>query len=144
MGCDIHLYTEVKVKGQWYCYGHPNVPRCYPLFAIMADVRNEDGEYHPVAKPKGLPPDCSVVTQLAADNYPDGHSHSWLDAVELVKLEESFKAIAKLLTRGNWEGSDLEHHYVGYLEGNSWAGFTRHPDDKCWMEDVRWVFWFDN
>lgn len=142
MGCDIHLYSEVKVKGQWYCYGHPNVPRCYPLFALMADVRNNEGEYHPVSKPKGLPKDCSVVTREAANAYQDGHSHSWLSAVELVKLEEAWKSIREV---GKWEGSDLEHHYFGYLEGNGWAGFTKYPTDrKEWIEDVRFVFWFDN
>lgn len=141
MGCDIHLYTEVKVEGQWYCYGHPNVPRNYVLFALMADVRNEGGRYHPVSKPKGLPSDCSVVVQRAAAGYQGGHSHSWLSAQELAKLEDAWKSIP----RDKWEGSDLDHHYIGYLEGNGWAGFAKYPSDrKPWIEDVRWVFWFDN
>lgn len=141
MGCDIHLYTEVKVQGQWYCYGHPNVPRNYSLFALMADVRNENGELHPISKPKGLPIDMSIVTAAADEYCPDGHSHSWLSAQELVKLEDAWLKIKP----AGWDNSDLEHHYFGYLEGNGWAGFMRYPEDrKPWIEDVRFVFWFDN
>lgn len=148
MGCDIHLFTEVKINGQWHCYGHPNVPRCYALFALMADVRNSDGAIHPVSKPKGLPDDISVPVRKSAEYWGwqgvkgDGHSFSWLSALELVKLEDAWKTVRD---SKSWEGSDLEHHYFGYLEGNGWAGFARYPEDrKKWIEDVRFVFWFDN
>lgn len=144
MGCDIHLHTEVKINGKWEHYGHPHVPRNYTLFALMADVRNEGGKLHPVSKPKGMPSDPSLVTRLAFEHYADGHSHSWLSAVELVMLEDAWNKVKG----SEWDGSDLEHHFVGYLENNGWAGFTRYPTGnaraKEWIEDVRWVFWFDN
>jgi len=153
MGCDIHLYGEVKIEGVWHCYSHPNVPRCYALFALMADVRNRDGEIHPVSKPKGLPVDLSLPVAKAAaywgwgaKEHGGGHSFSWLGAGELVKLEDQWLKVRKAMyPAGGWEGSDLDHHYFGYLEGNGWAGFARYPEDrKAWIEDVRLVFWFDN
>lgn len=147
MGCDIHLYTEIKIEGQWHCYGHPNVPRCYPLFALMADVRNEDGEIHPISKPKGLPADCSLPVAKSAECWATaGHSWSWLSASEIAKLDEQWVTVRKaFIPAGEWCGSDLEHHYFGYLEGNGWGGFSRYPEDrKPWIEDVRFVFWFDN
>jgi hypothetical protein len=142
MGCDIHLHTEIKVNGKWLHYGAPSVPRCYALFALMADVRNSDGDIIPVSKPKGLPDDISEITRLSNQRWGcDGHSHSWLSAVELAKLEDAWQ---KHKPHG-WDQSDLEHHYFGYLESNSWAGFAKYPEDRePWIEDVRFVFWFDN
>lgn len=140
MGCDIHLYTEIKIDGDWYCYGHPNVPRNYDLFALMADVRNEDGAIHAISKPKGLPANTSIVARHALAN-PDLHSHSWLSAHELVLLDDAWQKYKPV----GWEHSDLEHHFFGYLEGNSWKGFNLYPKDrKLWIEDVRFVFAFDN
>ncbi len=137
MGCDIHVFTEVKIKGQWYAYGHPNVYRSYTLFALMAGVRNSQN-IMPISLPKGIPDDCSNVVQHAAEDG-DGHSHSWLSATEIVELEDRWYKI------NPDHNPDLEHHLFGYLEGNSWAGFTRYPDSRPeWIEDVRFVFWFDN
>lgn len=34
---------------------------------------------------------------------------------------------------------------LGYLFGNSWSDFTGHREDyPTEIEDLRWVFWFDN
>ncbi len=139
MGCDIHFHTEVKVNGKWEHYGHPYVNRNYSLFALLADVRN-DGEIKPISKPKGLPVDPSIVTELAYKTYSsDWHSISWLSAEEIVRAEEQWG-------KHGWKDQQgFEHHLFGYLEGNSWAGFYKYPESRPkWIEDVRWVFWFDN
>ena len=52
MGCDIHLHVEVKIKGKWLHYNHPNIDRCYWLFTKMAGVREIEG----VEACEGLPP----------------------------------------------------------------------------------------
>jgi hypothetical protein len=74
MGCDIHLYVEVRgADGTWQSadewerdtddgYTWVDVPyekeyyngRNYSLFAMLADVRNRDGLI-PFSQPRGLP-----------------------------------------------------------------------------------------
>lgn len=138
MGCDLHLHTEVKIDGLWIHYSAPNVKRCYKLFALMAGVRNDRG-IRPVAQPKGLPENISQVTRLDYELMgKDAHTPSWLSASELVELE-------KRLNGQFAENEDIEYHLVGYLFRNSWAGFQLYPNDRPpFLEDVRWVFWFDN
>lgn len=113
MGCDIHLFTEVKktINGteRWvnsdsweinpyYRYGtdedrkyereldHKSIysGRNYELFGILADVR---GVGNPViSEPKGLPEDVSDVVKNESDRWgSDGHSHSYLTLRELVE-----------------------------------------------------------
>lgn len=118
MGCDIHVYTEVKkhVNSQevWFNadywqhnpYYDPNEKdgerpldlvsayhgRNYDLFAILADVRNE-GLIEPMCEPKGLPDNVSVHTKEEADRWDgDGHSHSYFT---LHELKEYLKAHPK-------------------------------------------------
>lgn len=63
MGCDIHLHTEVKINGVWHHMGAPSVPRNYRLFAKMAGVR---GIETPIAEPRGLPGDATLLTRRDA------------------------------------------------------------------------------
>ncbi len=138
MGCDIHLHTEVKIDGTWHHYGAPNIDRSYALFGKMAGVRDRD--VGSIADPKGLPDDMSVVTRCEWDDWNlDGHSGSWLNAQEILELENWLK---EQMGVNSWK---LERTYWGYLFENSWGGFLRHrsgyPDR---LEDIRFVFWFDN
>jgi hypothetical protein len=108
MGCDIHVYTEVKKKvnkeEQWVCADYfkknpyfgideyekkewevVNIyrDRNYALFAVLAGVRNY-GENAPIAVPKGLPDDCCPETLKEFEDWDsDGHSHSWYTLGEL-------------------------------------------------------------
>lgn len=143
MGCDIYLHIEIKVGGQWHHYSAPNVPRNYALFALMADVRN-DGEYEPVSTQKGLPDDLSPVTRYSAEHWKNGsRSHSWLSWNEVRELYRRWDALLPSTgdeeadRRARWE-RDLDTHYFGCLEIYSWA-----DDRPAWVEDVRFVFWFD-
>ena len=139
MGCDIHMHTEVKLNGQWECFGSPNVSRNYQLFGKMAGVRGVETS---IADPKGLPKDCSTVVKFCADYWGSGgHSHSYLIATEIVELEKWWDEEYK---DAGWPQRYPESQW-GYLLGNSWGGFIKYPEDRPeGIEDVRFVFWFDN
>lgn len=74
MGCDCHAHVEIKINGKWENYSTCRPRRNYALFAKMAGVRNYD-EIVPIAPPRGLPSDISVVTKFDFDNWDsDGHT----------------------------------------------------------------------
>ena len=99
MGCDIHMYVEIKKGKDWYNvdyfhrgynnrYVYYRVPiydgRNYALFATLANVRNySNTEY--IDEPRGLPED---VTEYVNDEYQDwgwdAHSASHLTLQELL------------------------------------------------------------
>jgi hypothetical protein len=139
MGCDIHLHVEVKIEGKWQNWTAPNLDRNYDLFAKMADVRNYNQGTVPISKPKGLPEDISVVTKLSYDHWGvDGHSHSWLGYGALTVLEEWINNQEHLEGhRKVWEFDRMFGWFLGngFLDKGSW------PDG---VDDVRFVFWFDN
>ncbi|GAI60500.1 unnamed protein product, partial [marine sediment metagenome] len=88
MGCDIHLFVEKRVGGNWVPadkwvpdkesedkdalmvpYGNRYYDgRNYHLFAILADVRNNFGfagidrgdQFNPISDPRGLPQDVTI------------------------------------------------------------------------------------
>lgn len=135
MGCDIHLHQEVKINGGWHHYRERNVPRSYKLFALMANVRN-NGDIEPVSEAKGLPENITFLTSFRYEQYKsDWHHASWLDPIEIREV------ITRFFEEDVWQAED----WFGYLFSNSWRGFIDYrsdmPDE---LEDVRWVFWFDN
>jgi hypothetical protein len=105
MGCDIHLFTEMKRdQGKWknidywqhnYFYDAEDpdseremdlIPiyrgRDYDLFGILAGVRNEENPK--IDDPRGLPPDVCEITKKESDRWTsDGHSHSFFTLKEL-------------------------------------------------------------
>jgi len=144
MGCDIHLHQEVKINGKWEHYALLNPRRNYVMFARMANVRNYDGELEPIVEPRGIPKDATVLTKYDFKEWEgDAHSASWLSAQEISELNkwrEEYKS---------FPGEKLDifwlEDWAGYLFGNSWPGFWEYPNDRpAGLEDVRWVFWFDN
>ena len=144
MGCDIHLYGEIKVNGQWLLYTQPNVDRCYAMFEKMAGVTGDVRKA--IAPPRGLPADISSATRFCADyDGPDGHSHSWLSSDEILELVEWCERELKPYRAKFMNRWDFESETGSYLFGNSWAGFKKYPGDRPkGVEDVRFVFWFDN
>lgn len=118
MGCDIHFNVErynarlrkwIYVKGPtrpcWVCDSKPN-PACwhcggtgkareefyegrnYNLFAMLADVRNDE-TIKPLSSPRDLPDDVSREVKRKSDKWgEDGHSHSWFLLSEL--LDDSY------------------------------------------------------
>jgi len=162
MGCDIHAHLEIKlvpkdfreqVKGAlnqtsgWYYYSPITIHRNYHLFALMADVRN-NGSISPIADPKGMPEDASLITRMNKDGWGvDGHSHSWLGIDELVILEEYCRK-HKIKSWGSYRIAD-DHDYEPFLNvflfGNYIQELKTYPEHyPAELEDVRLVFWFDN
>ncbi len=135
MGCDIHLHGEVKIDGKWLHYSQPRIPRSYRLFTKMANVRSYDEEIEPICLPRGLPEDLSEMTAFEAEHWgSDGHSHSWLGSEEIQELEE-------------WLSGIHRHRFApwDYLFSNTWGGFHRYRQEfPKQLEDIRFVFWFDN
>lgn len=143
MGCDIHLHIEIKVGGKWLHWNAPTVRRDYGLFTKMAGVRMRDDEIDVIAPPRGLPPDASDTTKWAAKQQePDGHSHSYLSGAELAKVRKWSLDIR----RADCGDEDWWFDGVfGYVCGSPLDGMAEcpasYPPD---LEDVRFVFWFDN
>ena len=138
MGCDIHIHQEVKIDGRWEHYRETTIPRDYQVFAKMAGVR---GDERPIAKPRGLPEDMAFLTRFCANHDgEDAHTHSWLDAAEIAELYKWF-----CIRRLRENVCHIESDGWGYLFGGLFSGFIRYPDERPeGLEDVRFVFWFDN
>jgi len=129
MGCDIHFFTEIKINGQWHTHSVPHINRDYNLFGKMAGVR---GIGPPIVQPKGMPDNPALITRLYADYWEgDAHNASWFDKDEIKQLEEWIEKEYSLIS--------AEFDRWGFLFGNS---YSYSGDDE--VEDVRFVFWFDN
>ena len=148
MGCDIHAYAEVLLKGRWhqagevgYDWNYDTVTheetrilaikdvydeRNYTLFGILAGVRVDDEE--PIIERRGLPSDVSKELKKRSDNMgADGHSHHYYYVDELVEN--------KLRFVGREYVKSFVPEVIDYL-----VGLGKFPG----VEDVRFVFWFDN
>jgi len=136
MGCDIHVHIECKIAGQWHHVNAPNIRRNYNLFALMAGVRAGKDSPKPMAKPRGVPDDMSVITRIDYERMDtDGHTHSWLTGDELERV---------IRWHEEDEGRDAIHVRLrqwGFLFEGS---FSAEEHAGHGVEDVRVVFWFDN
>lgn len=141
MGCNIHLHIEIKINNQWEHFGAPYMPRDYELYGKMAGVRDES--IMPISAPKGIPEDITLLTKidLKQDSY---HHASWLGVEEIEELEKWFNKRAELKKESfKWyPGASFYLFFeqmTGYLFGN---GF--YNQERNGVQDVRFVFWFDN
>jgi hypothetical protein len=76
--------------------------RNYNLFAILANVRNQDMPY--ICKPKGIPDDCSdYVEKQHEREIDDLHSASWFTLFELKEYRN------KVISEG------IKTQYSGYM-----------------------------
>tara|TARA_Y100000310_G_C20211786_1_gene591664 strand:- start:157 stop:579 length:423 start_codon:yes stop_codon:yes gene_type:complete len=140
MGCDIHLHTEAKIAGVWEHLNAPRIDRNYELFGFLAGVRVDDPP-EIIAKPRGLPSNISTVTAFDAKRWgEDGHSHSHINAAEILLLDHWFRRHTnepKLIS--------MDYDITGYLFGTGWADWSQYPNERPeGIEDIRFVFWFDN
>jgi hypothetical protein len=168
MATSIHLHTEVKINGKWHHYGNPAVGYKYRMFAKMCGVRlTDDLDITPINEPRGLPDDITEITKFDHSILGnDAHSQSWLNANEILLLEEFVTNLNEEDLKKAAEESEqkLKHSSEnlggmiftitqpswypemiwGYLFGNSWGGFTKYPEyNPEGLEDIRFVFWFD-
>lgn len=150
MGCDIHMFREVRRDGKWECleetyeedYGTEEEPemvahleslpvsRNYWLFGLLAAGVRTEWEFSWDAR--GLPEDVSDVIKFDSDEWDcDGHNHSWLSLIEL-----KHKATELLILPGQ-EAPQCGALLRDLLDKIEW------PADAA-PEDCRVVFWFDN
>jgi len=122
MGCDIHIFTEVKKNGKWVAadpwVSNPNYvnalflpfnreickgKRNYNTFKILSDIDRWSGPL-PRRMPikRSLPIDLSsAIKQEIRRWLPDGHHYNWLTLEEL----KSF----------NWDYTIQEHFIITQL-----------------------------
>lgn len=143
MGCDIHLHSEVKINGVWHHHSAPDhISRIYELFAKMAGVRSEDAcdVGVPISLPKGLPSDVTLITRIDHEREDSiGHSHSWFNIEEICELEEFIES-------SEWFHELFFHEEFPDFMDMGFPTFKKYPEkwEEYKVEDVRWVFWFDN
>lgn len=138
MGCDIHCYAEVKKNGKWVKVGNkfknpyyreirgqsryidsPCIERNYDLFAILANVRNEDG-FKAISKPKGIPKDVSKRIKEMVEEWGDeAHSHSWHTLKDLLKW--------------NWDQVVTRR---GIVDIEEYKNFKKRGYPRSWGRDV--------
>jgi hypothetical protein len=191
MGCDIHLFTEKKKGDKWinidnwklnpyydknkddgereYYINEAYGDRCYSLFAMLADVRNESDNIF-ISVPKGLPTDMSELVKKESENWDgDGHSYSYFTMKELYDFYESNGTVKysglvdedgiKEIEKGNmpkwWcQGSsqpliykewtyknEVFEEFIKKLEQHFESEYYNKENDS---ENYRIVFWFDN
>ena len=147
MGCDIHLWVESCVGATWRFandlstkeydgetwteWRAPYDHRNYYLFAMLAGVRGAGLPFVPISRPRGIPVDISSVGQRICDEWgADGHSHSWLSAVELLGYEWS----AQVDFEGYIRRRDLRLLEEQGVAPNEWMS-DRTGDQNCF---ARW------
>lgn len=144
MGCDIHVYKEKRIDGQWvstdkwendgkedYWFTENAVysDRNYDLFALLAGVR---GDFPVSWVAKGEPEDASPEVARVIKNWDsDGHNHSHLTLKELKE-----KAVTMMLYNQHQE---YPYAYEGLKDLISGA-----DDGVTDPADQRVVFFFDN
>lgn len=157
MGCDIHIYGEVKKDGKWVAEqaasyfeedeaGNPVKPgesgsycdmantgdhgRSYWLFGLLSEGVRRKWDF--AFPQKGIPEDASDEVRKIHTRWDvDAHSASHLTVQELKK-----KAAALLLLNTTDAGEALEL-LTPFIDS------LQHPDSIP-TEDRRIVFWFDN
>ena len=82
----------------------------------------------------------AFTTRLASNYWSaDGHSHSYLNSTEILELQEWSADQEWAGGDGGWFAQTL-----GFLFGNSLGGFVKYPNERPgFLEDIRFVFWFD-
>lgn len=105
MGCDIHVYVEVREGLSWSMTMDEHATyhtRSYSTFSWLANVRNnrpgDDGYIQPISEPRGLPKDISPEVARAMDEGGgDLHSHSYFTAAELFAVPSIPERVAHFM-----------------------------------------------
>lgn len=147
MGCDIHLFAEIKVKGKWELYARLPFPRWYGAFEKLAGVRGDVSEA--IAPPRGAPVDLSSALRFQLDYDGVGaHSVSWIDAKEIYTFDKWLATQPAYRKPKIFEHFSLEWETEIYFFGNSFADVADYGEAcravEKGVEDLRFVFWFDN
>ena len=124
MGTDITMYLEQKRKNydRYETIAKLYINRCYEVFNIIANVRNNKAiKIKYVSEPKGLPANLGVYPTYDKTK-DDGHSQSWLN---LAEIEKAISIAEKLPTNSAYLALQRIAHFMFGLN------------------EPRIVFWFD-
>ena len=131
MGCDIHLFAEIRKNGKRVAAGSEGDVydgRNYDLFAILADVRNgigfagciTGGGFKMIDEPRGIPSDASDEYQSAcSDWYGNAHSHSYFTLAELKSYDWQ-----QTTTHSGWVTPEEFKVFLEKGKPSSWCGGT--------------------
>jgi hypothetical protein len=159
MGCDIHMYREVRDKdGTWRAFGEvyeyydpreegdsiarllmPDTGRDYALFGLLScGVRCEPTKH--LALYEGLPEDVSPEVQAAYDDWRgDAHSPNWATLKDLDELWQRLDSTIRFSgTEETIPKEDVSNFFIDWVD--------RYMRPYAWQreDDVRTVFWFDS
>lgn len=161
MGCDIHIYVEVRGENCWHHatgdFSEGSAPfdwRYYGMYGFLAGVRNYSA-ITPICEPKGMPADLSPEVAGELEGWElDAHTCSWLTLEELLAVDYDALVEDRRVTvqtgPNSWNGGATAE--VGGGETKPLCEFLG-PDFMSDLvslqeigspEDVRIVFWFDN
>jgi hypothetical protein len=136
MGCDIHPAIEYKTSEGWKTLLIPNkyygqwedepeltaripVGRNYNLFAILGNVRNEEG-FNYISDSRGLPEDITPETKSALS---DEHSQTYVTLLEILNFDwTQVITHSGLVDQNTFERWDRMKSYD--LWPKSWCGGT--------------------
>lgn len=160
----MHFHSEVKINGTWHHNSEHKIDLNNPLFAKMANVENTNPDFYeiPIAMPKGIPKDVTLLTELHWNKHKKHyatHSASWLNAHEINDLHQWIHANAEQpeLTNWYWFENETAHRWIRLhfpmFMGITFDAFveslkTVENSDSLWqrynVDDVRYVFWFES
>lgn len=148
MGCDIHVFVERKIDGEWqsldkweqdddYCYVENEIfsDRNYQFFPFLGDARNSDS-IQPIAAHRGTPEVVSAPVKKYMDYYGcDLHSKSWISFRELLEADWDQEFNMTRMVKAE--------HAKNYRESgwkpDSWCSYTTQKDYESltWTSTIR-------
>lgn len=142
MAQSINLHIEVKIGDTWHHYqdassfpANGSYQRDTRFLSLMGGFEPDSKHLSqtPIDKEKGMPSDASPVT-MAAHQIHSNFSQCnpfpaySMGAPQILKLSKAL-------------GADKYDKTLGFVFGTD---FPNHPEDKpTFIEDIRFVFWFD-
>ena len=167
MGTDITFFAEERLSdGQWSvvdelvpshiyfpddpeCENDPpmvpysiDIPRSSGLFAVLAGIVSGarfEVAFRPIAEPRGLPSDASVISREWYCAWQgDAVSSSWLSFAEIDCFEWN-----KVVPNSVYDSGTKTVTLATYAEiaGYSWFRELIEPYRRC--KEARFLFWFD-
>ena len=172
MGCDIHLFIEMRrhPENEWeaepttnygendsalYPYGVRSVSRNYHIFGLLAGVRENNCMF----MPRGIPKDVTPLVEMAIEGWNrDAHTHSYLSLAEFKEViaKTDYKNSKNTSTEINYDYSDPKYDTVSDFPEN-WTTIVNYCEN--WIDsenaesillgmpctaEIRLIFFFDS
>lgn len=142
MGTDCIGHLEVKIDGKWHHYRPIMLMQSYEAFGKLGGVRHRPKDGKVIAECRGIPEDATFMTRFSYEEHGGGDAFapSWAG------LEEIAAFIDWRVEVGLCRVYDDKEDF-GRLFGQALNDWLKYPEDgeqiKKWVEDVRFVFWFE-